>query len=62
MHLFPPLFAGVLPWANITDLGRPAELARLRDILDHAVVAWDGPIIPVRERDRLTGRSSWLRK
>lgn len=55
MQLFPPLFAGVLPWANITDLGRPFELARLRDIQDHAVVPWDGPIVPVREHDRLPG-------
>ncbi|MFO7562750.1 MAG: UvrD-helicase domain-containing protein [Enhygromyxa sp.] len=55
MQLFPPLFAGVLPWANVTDLGRPFELARLRDIQDHAVVPWDGPIVPVREHDRLPG-------
>ncbi|HVH97727.1 MAG TPA: UvrD-helicase domain-containing protein, partial [Enhygromyxa sp.] len=55
MQLFPPLFAGVLPWANITDLGRPFELARLRDIQDHAVVPWDGPIVPIREHDRLPG-------
>jgi ATP-dependent helicase/nuclease subunit A len=54
-QLFPPLFAGVLPWANITDLGRPQELARLRDVLDHAHVPWDGDIITVRERDRLPG-------
>jgi len=44
-----------LPWANITDLGRPAELARLRDIQDHAVVGWDGPINPLRASDRLPG-------
>ena len=55
MQLFPPLFAGSLPWANITDLGRPWELARLRDIEDHARVPWDGDIVPVRERDRLPG-------
>jgi ATP-dependent helicase/nuclease subunit A len=55
MQLFPPLFAGVLPWANITDLGRPKELAQLRDVLDHARVPWDGDIITVRERDRLPG-------
>jgi ATP-dependent exoDNAse (exonuclease V) beta subunit len=55
MQLFPPLFAGVLPWANVTDLGRPAELARLRDIQDHAVVPWDGPIVPTRAHDRLPG-------
>ena len=54
-QLFPPLFAGVLPWANITDLGRPPELARLRDVLDHAPVPWDGDIVTVRERDRLPG-------
>jgi ATP-dependent helicase/nuclease subunit A len=55
MQLFPPLFAGVLPWANVTDLGRPPELARLRDVLDHAHVPWDGDIVTVRERDRLPG-------
>jgi ATP-dependent helicase/nuclease subunit A len=55
MELFPPLFAGVLPWANITDHGRPFELARLRDIHDHAVVPWDGPIAAVREHDRWPG-------
>jgi ATP-dependent helicase/nuclease subunit A len=54
-QLFPPLFAGVLPWANMTDLGRPQELARLRDVLDHARVPWDGDIVTVRERDRLPG-------
>jgi ATP-dependent helicase/nuclease subunit A len=55
MQLFPPLFAGVLPWANVTDLGRPQELARLRDVLDHARVPWDGEIVTVREHDRLPG-------
>ncbi|PRQ05486.1 UvrD-helicase domain-containing protein [Enhygromyxa salina] len=55
MQLFPPLFAGVLPWANITELGRPFELARLRDVLDHALVHWDGDIVVTREHDRLPG-------
>ncbi|KIG13432.1 ATP-dependent DNA helicase, UvrD/REP family protein [Enhygromyxa salina] len=55
MQLFPPLFAGVLPWANITELGRPFELARLRDVLDHALVQWDGEIVITRAQDRLPG-------
>jgi ATP-dependent helicase/nuclease subunit A len=49
--LFPPLFAGRMPSAAT----RPAELARLVEVPDHAPVRWDGPIVALRERDDLPG-------
>lgn len=54
-ELFPPLFAGALPWANTAEFGRPFELARLRDVEDHARVPWDQDVTTVRAADRLPG-------
>ncbi|MCA9697367.1 MAG: hypothetical protein KC431_07565, partial [Myxococcales bacterium] len=54
-RLFPPLFAGRLPWADTSEFGRPPELARLRDVLDHAPVPWDRDIVALRSHDSIPG-------
>ncbi|NVB38481.1 UvrD-helicase domain-containing protein [Pseudenhygromyxa sp. WMMC2535] len=56
-HLFPPLFAGRLPWADTAAFGRPQALAQLRDVSDHAIVPWDHDIVALRTVDRLPGQA-----